>query len=336
MNDTSRQVANQAAGPAPGEGGLDRYRAELDPAVVGEIQGWAGDPELGRLHASLRAIRDREKFLDAYAEAMVARHLAARGCGLRVGVLTPSGRTCDFEVTSRERRFYLHVKRLNSERGARRHLAVSSRLRYLERIARPYVVSIHLRGERSDAEMQQFVKSAAEFIKQARVGDELVVRDASGAEIGGCRIVAPWQGSRVTLVFGLPSGFIEEAPRIRRLMRKAYQQFMPGAANVILIGNSNGGDAEDVATALLGSYVERWDAHPPRGQRVAHGRDVDGFWHGRRYPESSAAGWFHFLPRSGLLHTRLWIRPEASLEAPLRALLAELFDEAALPGNGAQ
>jgi hypothetical protein len=334
MKDTNREVTSQVAGLAPEAGGLELFRPDLDPAVVEEIRSWANDPELGRLHATLRAIRDREKFFDAYAEAMLARHLAARGCGLRVGVLTPSGRTCDFEVTSGDRRFYLHVKRLNSERGARRHLAVSSRLRYLERIARPYVVSIHLRGERSDAEMQHFAKSAAEFIKQARVGDELVVRDTNEEEIGGCRIVAPWQGARVSLVFGLPSGFIEEAPRIRRLMRKAYQQFMPGSTNVILIGNSNGGDAEDVATALLGSYVERWDAYPPRGQRVAHGRGVDGFWHGRRYPESSAACWFHFLPHTGLLHTRLWIRPEANLEAPIRTLLEQLFDEAALPANG--
>lgn len=328
-------MSGEAPALRAADGGLALYGAELDPSVAREIQGWAGHPELGRLHASLQAIRDREKFLDAYAEAMVARHLSARGCALRLGVLTPSGRTCDFEVASAGQVFYLHVKRFNSERGVRRHLAVSSRLRYLERIPRPYVVSIHLRGELRDAEMQHFVKSAAEFIRQARVGDELVVRDAAGAEIGGCRIVAPRQGSRVSLVFGLPEGFIEEAPRIRRLMRKAYQQFMPGAVNVILIGNSNGGDAEDVERALLGSYVERWDAHPPRGQRVAHGRDTDGFWHGRHSPESAAAGWFHFLPRSAELRSRLWIRPEAALEVPLVALLERLFGGAALPGNGA-
>ena len=63
-------------------------------------------------------------------------------------------------------------------------------------------------------------------------------------------------------------------------MRKAYRQFMPGATNVILICSSHVEDAEDFATALLGSHIERWDAHPPQGRRVAHGRDADGFWHG--------------------------------------------------------
>jgi hypothetical protein len=233
------------------------------------------------------------------------------------------------------RLFYLHVKRLNTDRGMRRHLTVSSRLRYLERIARPYVVSIHLRGELDDERMQRFVTSAATFIRHARVRDELVVRDEDGSELGSCRIVAPWQGSRVSLVFGLPTGFIDEAPRMRRLMRKAYQQFMHGSVNVILIGSSHADDDEDASTALLGSYIERWDAHPPRGQRVAHGRDVDGFWHGRRFPESSVAGWFHFLPHAAGLLCRLWFRPGANVDAPLRELLAEIFEAGALPGDGA-
>ena len=73
-------------------GGLDHHRKRLDAAVVEEIHGWAEDPELGKLYTSLQAIHDTEKFLDTYAEAMVARHLLSRDCRLSVEVLTPSGR----------------------------------------------------------------------------------------------------------------------------------------------------------------------------------------------------------------------------------------------------
>lgn len=307
-------------------GGLDHFRRELHPEVVSQVAGWAGPDELGKLHASLQAIHDREKFLNTYAEAIVARHLLARQCGLRVEVLTPAGRTCDFEVTCGDRRFFLHVKRLNTDRASSKRLTVSSRLRYLERIARPYVVSVRLPEDLGDRMTQRFVRQAAEFIQRARIGDELVIRDDAGAEIGGCRIVAPWQGRHVSVVLGLPTGFIDEAPRIRRLLRKAYQQFMPGATNVILIGSSHVEDAEDFSNALLGSHIERWDTHPPRGQRVAHGRDADGFWYGQRFPESRVAGWFHFRPEADDLQCRLWIRTDHGIEDAAREMIVDLFD----------
>ena len=307
-------------------GGLDQFQGGLDAGVVEAIRSWSDDPELGKLYDTLQAIRDREPFLDTYAEAMVARHLLSRDCRLQVEVLTPSGRSCDFEVDRGGRRFYLHVKHLNTDRPVRKRLTVSSRLRYLERIARPYVVSVHLRGDLDDESMQTFVTSSAAFIQRAQIGDELVVRDDNDVELGGCRVVAPWQGDRVIVVLGLPTGFVDEAPRIRRLMRKAYQQFMPGATNVILICSSHVEDAEDFATALLGSHIERWDAQPPRGRRVAHGRDADGFWNGKRAPGSFAAGWFHFRPETAALECRLWLRREASIDPDVKQLLVDLFN----------
>jgi hypothetical protein len=322
MSDTDSRLQP----PTDTSRGLDRFRSELDPAVADEIIGWADDAELGKLCASLQAIGDQERFLDTFAEAMVARYLLARGCRLQVEVLTPAGKTCDFQVGVDGHEFFLHVKRLNTDRPLRKRLTVSSRLRYLERIQRPYVVSVRCADGLSDGQMQRYVTEAAEFIGRARVGDEVLIRDEAGTEIGGCRVVAPWQGPRVTLVLGLPSGFIDEAPRIRRLMRKAYQQFMPGAVNVILICSSHVEDADDFGTALLGSHIERWDAHPPRGRRVAHGRDSDGFWHGRRFPESSAAGWFHFRPQASALQCRLWMRPDAPLDEAMKRRLIGLFN----------
>lgn len=314
--------------PSPGTrvaGGLDRFRSLLHPAVVSDVGGWAADPELGKLYASLQAINDREKFFNTYAEALIARRLLDRGCDLRVEVLTPSGRSCDFEVTRGDQRFYLHVKRLYSDRPTHKSLAIPSRLRYLERIARPYVVSVHLGEDATDDHVRRYVKAAAEFIKRGRVGDELVVRDADGGQIGSCRLVAPWEGTHVSLVIGLPSGFIDEAPRIRRLLRKAYRQFMPGRTNVILIGSSQAQDLAEFETALLGTHIERWDASPPTGMRVAHGRDTDGFWHEGLHSESGAAGWFRFNPRAETLRCRLWIRNESALPEGMGVLLADLL-----------
>ncbi len=313
--------------------GLDLFRGELSPAVLDEIERWQADGELGKLRTSLRSISDRDKFLDTYAEAVIARHLLSRGCRLRAEVLTPSGRSCDFEVTAGGIRFFLHVKRLNTEQATRRSVTVSSRLRYLERIARPYIVGIHLREGLSEEAMQRYVTSASEFIMRARVGDEIAIRNGRGEELGRCRVIAPWNGSHVSLVLGLPAGFADEAPRIRRLLRKAYQQFMPGAANVILICSGNAQDSDDVETALLGSHIERWDTVPPEGRRVAHGRDSDGFWHESRFPESGAAGWFHFRPETETPRGRLWIRAGTALDPDLTELLATLFNGVKSPND---
>lgn len=305
--------------------GLERFRDEIDPAVAGAVAGWRDDPELGKLTASLQAISERGVFLDAWVEAVLATHLLRAGCTLRVEVPTPAGRSCDFEVTSAGQVFYLHVKRFNPGRP-RRSLSLSPRLRYLERVRRPYVVSVRVNDDVGPRVMQRFVTEAAAFIRQARVGDETVVRDEKGTVLGGCRVLAPWEGSHVSVVLGLPKGFEDEAPRVRRLLRKAHKQFMPRAANVILIASAYEEDVEDVANALLGTHIERWDAHPPPGQRVAHGRGDDGFWAAGRAVDSQAAGWFSYRPRGGEVPRRLWVREGATLHEPTKALLVDLFD----------
>ena len=89
-------------------------RAMMPPEVAASLESWRDDPELGLLHAAVHAATKKQAFLDSYAEVLVARHLVERGCTLRVEVPTPSGRTCDFEVTVGEHCFYLHVKRLST------------------------------------------------------------------------------------------------------------------------------------------------------------------------------------------------------------------------------
>ncbi len=307
---------------------LSSFANELNQQVVQEILEWRWKPSLRRLLSALESHTNRKAFFDTYAEAMVARHLLAQGCDLTFEVRTPAGKHCDFEVRADGQVFYLHVKRLDTNRpphNARRMMTISSRLRVLERIKRPYIVQVRWNEGLSDEQMQRLVMQASEFITHAHVGDEMKARDHDGREIGGVRIVAPYDGDHVSVTIGLPSEFVDQASRFRRLMHRAYQQFMPKAVNVILICSGHPEDARDFEDALLGSHIERWDAYPPRGKRLAHGRASDGFWHGQRFSESRAAVWCLAEPHRDSIDCRLWLRESPSFQPEMNNLLLRLF-----------
>jgi hypothetical protein len=305
--------------------GLGMFGSRLDPRVVDEIESWENEAELGRILAKLHANTQPRAFFNTYAEALVARHLVHGGCTLRFEVPTPAGRQCDFHVRRGELEFFLHVKHLSTEHLPMRMLSVSARLRYLERIERPYIVSVQWRDRLSDEQMQMFVHDAGEFIGRGHVGDEHVVRDERGGRLGYCRIVAPWDGRHVSLTFSLPQGLGNPSIRMRRLLERAYQQFMPRSLNVILLASSNEEDETDFEDALLGTQIERWDVQPPRGRRIAHGRDDDGFWHGRHFEESSVAGWFRFRPDVARISPKLRWRSDAEVPRAQQRLLNDVL-----------
>ena len=307
-------------------GGLQQFHELLSTEILEEVRSWRLHPQLAQLHAKLDAITDEDTFLNTLAEAIVAMHLRARGCDLEFEVPTPQGRSADFGVNAFGQRFFVHVKRFSSDRPEERKLRLSSRLRILERIKRPYVVNIHFLPELSDQQMQRFVNDVATFISHARVGDEHAVIDERGLQIGTCSIVAPWKGSHVTLAIGLPSGSVGDAPRFLKLMNRAYRQFMPRAVNVVLIAVSHEDDLDDFDTALLGSHIERWDATPPPGQRVAHGRAPDGFWSSGQSVDSAAVGWFMLPPQVDGYRGRLNLRQGSAFDANLRRTLLRLFE----------
>jgi hypothetical protein len=129
----------------------------------------------------------------------------------------------------------------------------------------------------------------------------------------------------VTVTIGLPSGFADLSPRIRKLLYRAYQQFMPKGINVILVCCHHPDDLHGFETALLGTHIERWDAFPPRGRRVAHGREDDGFWFGQRFAESRFAAWSWFGPADTDIRSRLYVRDDLQADAAVRDLLAQVF-----------
>jgi hypothetical protein len=311
------------------QGALASFCAQLNTDVVADVLTWRDHPELGRVLAALESHTSRKSFIDTYAEAVVARHLVERGCDLRFEVPTPAGRRSDFEVVRGPHRFYLHVKRLDTDVASDRRLTVPARLRSLERIARPYIVQLRWQEGATASQMQRLVTQAGEFITHAHIGDELLARDDDGREIGGVRIIAPSAYEHVTVTIGLPRGFIDQTHRFRRLMHRAHQQFMPKALNVLLICSSHEDDMMDYESALLGSHIERWDAFPPRGRRVAHGRAVDGFWADQRFADSKHACWFLIDGNSPTVQSRIWMRHETSDPTSMDAVIRSLLDSPA-------
>jgi len=287
--------------------GLKVFGAHLPEEIVAEIRSWGDGHPLARIRRAVLGHTAERNFHDSLAEALVAIHLLRRGCTLRGEQVTPDGHGADFEVIAPQGAFYLHVKRHDTRRHARR-LTISSRLRALERVQRPYVVSVRWHEHTGDAQMQRLVRSASGFLHTARVGDELVVHDDDGTEIGGVLVIAPWDGPHVTLAIGLPTGFIDESGRIGRLLRRAHRQFMPRADNVILIASAQSEDRDDFEAALLGTIVERWDAFPPRGKRIAHGRADDGFWSSDHFESSRGAAWVRIHAPFDRLEPHLYLR----------------------------
>lgn len=250
----------------------------------------------------------------------MALRLMERGCSLRLERPTPSGRSCDFEVTKGDLRFHLHVKRLRGAGSLR--LTAPVALRRLERIERPFVVLVRWLAEPPIGSTRVIVRQAEEFVRSAQLGDEAVLRDLRGRAVGQVRILARGADRHVVVALALADAPDDRAARMQRLLHKAHQQFMPGGENVILLCAAASGEL-DLETALLGTHIERWDRLPPRGERVAHGRADDGFWHERRHEGSRVVGRFEVGADGGYRPGRLWLRAgvDAEAVAPIMALL---------------
>lgn len=297
----------------------------LADELLATIRSWRTDAELSRVAERVLALPRDAWTLDeaSIVEAIFARHLVERGWRTRVEVPTPGGRSCDFEATREGLTIAFHVKRLRGG-PATTSLRVPRSVVALERIRRPYVVGVRWHEGVQRGQLARFVRAADGFIREAQLGDEFVLRDSTGAEIGGCRVLARAAGDHVRLVIGLPAGFGDDLRRAQRLLRKAVAQFMPGRTNVIVMAGRPD-DRRIVETALLGSEVERWDRLPPRGERIAHGRAADGFWHGGRVEQSRIAAWIAPDERGRIVAARLWFRDDARIDAAERAALVGLF-----------
>lgn len=299
----------------------DRLAAHLDAEATRDAAASLLHSLGRRDPAAATAVAEHRRWI-RLAEAAMGARLLDLGSRIDLEVPGPRGRTCDFLVARDGLRLAVHVKLLGLAVGAGGFAAgLGGRERALERIERPLLVEVRSADRLPEELAAELASRLREFILGGRVGEERSWRDARGVEIAGARVLGAHEGERVRLVLNPTGGFDRLVERARRLMRKAYGQFLPSVPNIVLFAAAGRRLDLEIERALLGSSVERWDLHPALGERFAHGRADDGFWQGGRAAESSLAGWFDCLAEAPV--GRWWCRPGRGVDDTLASFLDE-------------
>ena len=168
--------------------GIDLFGHQLCPSVVDEIVSWEAHPELGKLFRKLQSLNDADKFLDHYAEALLARCFVHRGLNIEIEAVTPNGKKADFRFIFDKQLVCVHLKRLRTETKIQEQLRISQRLFSLQKIRRPLAVSVRLFRRVNDLQAQLLYKEATRFVGLAQHGDLKRIVDLDGAELAECEI----------------------------------------------------------------------------------------------------------------------------------------------------
>ena len=260
--------------------------------------------------------------LSVIAEIGVVERLLAQGAHLRLEVPNPEGFSADLEVTLEHTRFYLHLKRLNDPTPLPATPPVlPPQIRSLESIRRGFRVGLRVTSNLDSETIAMITEDLHSFLLAARLGERRVIRTPDGSELASAIVSAPGGTDHVELITGIIDRTAPLVERAHRLVRRAYRQFVPGAANVILLigGDHLGGDAMDLA--LLGSHEERWDQFPRQNQRVALGRADDGFWNGKHFERSRIALWLE----DPFAYGRFWYRQHTQTDPAVERALRSFF-----------
>ncbi len=211
-------------------------------------------------------------------------------------------------------------------------------------VSRPVLVGIE-HAHRAPSERPRRVSHAerdelVRFLRAGSIGDVHGISRQAGDQSAPAFLVRILghradRVRRVQYVLGAGADPALDAARLRRLLDRAFVQFMPRMSNLIVIcGPHDRSLAFDFA--LLGRPMERWDRFPRRGERVAVGRSDDGFWAGRSRPESRAVLW---VPTTGRGADRRPVLLERSgagvgrLPADQRQLIEDIRDRLARPSR---
>ena len=306
----------------------DRHSGEAVARLIFGLDRAEEESESLRQAPPRRAVLQRHQV--RIAEAAVGLRLLEQGAAIDSEVPGPRGRACDLLARRGGLEIAIHIKRLEvAGVDAAPPRGLASRERGLERLQRPLLVGVRWRGDLPPESAAELVGGVRAFLLHARVGDEQTWRDPQGFPLGEVRVLGTHGGSTVRLVHDQDRGFDLRVERIRRSMRKAYGQFLPGRPNLVLFAAAVRGLELELERALLGSPVERWDLHPARGERVAHGRGADGFWQAQRFAASELAGWFD--PASRAWSGRWWSRPGRVVPADLAEFLIDVVGPHAAP-----
>ncbi len=269
-----------------------------------------------------RASKDARLQTSLLREILLAKRLAASGFAVRSEVATPSGKSCDLVATRGALVLHLHVKSLEADAALIpvRAPRIPRALKTLEQVARRLLIEVEWTPGLSSAALERTADAMRTFLLRAAVGDECVVRSRCGSVRGRCRVRSPRDRAGVALARGISDDHGVALGRIARLLRKARAQFLVGGENVIVLFGPKSAQWL-FEEALLGTPVERWDALPRRGERVAMGRADDGFWRSGNRELSRIAAWRSL--ESFRDDSVAWIRPGVAPAA--RSACEELF-----------
>ncbi|MBI1304518.1 MAG: hypothetical protein GC172_12150 [Phycisphaera sp.] len=265
--------------------------AELaDPRLLRRFRRILADMET-LLAESPSSEGDADRIRSACAELLVAERLLRAGCAIEHEAETPAGRRADFRARRSGAELCVHVKRAPRPTLRDASIAIPQSWRTLETVRRPLVVALSLSRNLRGRALHAALDEAFQFVEQASVGDELLLRDGEGLPAARLRALAPSPGSTIELVADLSTAFDDHVPRFQHTLRKAFAQFMPRVENLIVVAGSPGA-FEAFTTALLGSHIERWDKRPRVGELIAYGRGGDGFWAGSMRNQSRLAAYW--------------------------------------------
>jgi hypothetical protein len=203
---------------------------------------------------------------------------------------------------------YVHLKRQNMDGRTRTQLNLFSRFKILEELQLPYLVSIMILEDITDAEAQHAARQAVEFVKCASVGEVKMLNNPKGDRIAKCEISSEINSKHVLLGGSSPFGLLKDRQQFGHHFSEAYTQFMPDALNVIVAASQWSSDFEDFSAALFGQ-----------------GGSSSGFWGSNEHCHSKCAVWFQFELVRDAVGFKVVYRDGGSIE--LKNRLKQLFPE---------
>jgi len=203
--------------------GLLRFGKKLHTDVIRDIRSWENDPVLSKLYKTIDSQNDWQRFLDHYAEAMVALHLIKRGYQIvKIEAPTKNHKRADFEIAKGIETFFAHIKRLNFNENTSEELNITDTL-VRKKTTANFGLSFKETPHGKDKEI--FLNKAIQWQKIKNTEEDIC--SEKGRVLGS---IKPLSSS--VMVGTMQKG---ESTRMPKILKNAYEQFMPGDINVILL-----------------------------------------------------------------------------------------------------